>query len=95
MLSDDIKLVGKLIYCQLQTWERVHVTPASENNVIDTGKADFLAVHVEFSSKWNMKKSSRLFYQRMIRQNKIDFIIVCQRQRIAVCLGLFFLCVTY
>lgn len=62
MLSDDIKLVGKLIYRQLQTWERVHVTPASENNVIDTGKADFLAVHVEFSSKWNVKKSSSLFY---------------------------------
>ena len=76
MLSDDIKLVGKLIYRQLQTWERVHVTPASENNVSDTGKADFLAVHVKFSSKWNMKKSSRLFYQCLIRQNKIDLLFV-------------------
>ena len=38
-----------MIYCQLQTWERVHVTPLSEKDVIDTGKADFLAVNVEFS----------------------------------------------
>ena len=33
-----------------------------KKNVIDTGKADFLAVHIEFSSKWNVKKSSSLFY---------------------------------
>ena len=65
-----------MIYCQLQTWERVHVTPASEKNVVDTGKADFLAVHVKFSSKWNMKKSSRLFCQCLIRQNKIDLLFV-------------------
>ena len=47
-----------------------------KKNVTDTGKADFLAVHVEFSSKWNMKKSSTLFYQRMIRQNKTDLLFV-------------------
>ena len=49
-----------MIYCPLQTWERVHVTPASEKNVIDTGKADFLAVHVEFFLQKKKKKELEL-----------------------------------
>ena len=51
-----------------------------KKNVIDTGKADFLAVHVEFSSKWNMKKSSTLFYQYLIRQNKMDLLFVKDKE---------------
>ena len=47
-----------------------------KKHVIDTGKADFLAVLVEFSSKWNMKKNSALFCQYLIHQNKIDLLFV-------------------
>ena len=49
-----------MIYCQLQTWERVHVTQTSEKNVIDTGRADFLAVHVEFFLKTECEKELEL-----------------------------------